>query len=127
MRTVPRPARHLVHAARDGSGDLVIVGGGHDGADGVVRRALGTGHQQGVTTGDDAFGDGGDLIGRLAQAEDDLGEALALGPLVVDAGEPDVLDRLGAHFCADLCSRVRGGQIAGGDLVQQVFEVEAHS
>ena len=120
------PGGHLVHAAGDGAGHLVILGGGHHGAHRVVRRLVGAGDEQRVATGDDAIGDGGDLIGRLAQAEDDFGEALALGPLVVDAGEPDVLDRLGAHFRGDLCGRIRGGQVAGGDLFQQAFEIKVH-
>ena len=102
---VPAAGGHLVHAAGDGAGHVVVLGGGHDGVDGVVGGAVGAGHQQRVAAGDDAFGDGGDLVGRLAEAEDDLGKALALGPLMVDPGKAQVLDRLGAHFGGDAARR----------------------
>ena len=36
--------------------------------------------------------DRGDLLGRLALAEDDLGKALAYRPVVVDLGEAQVLE-----------------------------------
>ena len=39
----------------------------------------------------DARGDGGDLLRRLAQTQNDLREALADRAMVVDAGEAEVL------------------------------------
>ena len=46
-----------------------------------------------MTGVDDALGDGGDLLGRLARAEHNLGKALPDGAVVVDPGEPEVLER----------------------------------
>ena len=59
---------------------------------------------------DNLGGDGGDLGRRLAQAEDDLGEALADRPVVIDAGEAEVLERLGAQRLQQLRSRRRRGR-----------------
>ena len=95
------------------------IGGGHDGAHRVVRGAVGPRHQQRVAAGHDAFGDRGDLVGRLAQAEDDLGKALALGPLMVDPGKAQVFDWLGAHFSGDLLGGLGRAKVTGGDPVEQ--------
>ena len=46
---------------------------------------------------DDADGDGRDLLGRLAEAQDHFGESLANRAVMVDAGEPEVLERLVAQ------------------------------
>ncbi len=105
---------------------VVVLGGRHQGMDGVVRGWVGAGHQQRVAAGDNALGDGGDLVGGLAEAEDDLGEALALSPLVVDPGKPQVLDGLGAHFGVDGCRGLGHVQVTGSDTIEQVFEVERH-
>ena len=40
----------------------------------------------------DALGDGGDLLGGLAGTENDLGKALSDRAVVVDPGEPEVLE-----------------------------------
>ena len=42
--------------------------------------------------GDDAFGNRGDLLGSLAGAENHLGKPLADAAVVVDPGEPKVLE-----------------------------------
>ncbi len=42
---------------------------------------------------DDPLRDGGDLVGRLAQSEDDFGKALPYGAVGVDPGEAQVFER----------------------------------
>ncbi len=46
-----------------------------------------------MACGDDAFGDGGDLAGRLSRPKDDLRETLAEAAVVIDAGEAQILER----------------------------------
>ena len=45
-----------------------------------------------MTGGDDAFGDGGDLIRRLSRPENDFRESLPDGAVMVDSGESQVLE-----------------------------------
>ena len=42
---------------------------------------------------DDALGNGGNLVGSLAWAEDDLGKTLPEAAVMVDPGEAQVLER----------------------------------
>ena len=62
-----------------------------------------------MAAGDNALGNGGNLVCRLAKAEDHFREALALRALVVDAGETQVFDRLGVAFRRQSVRRLRGG------------------
>ncbi len=58
----------------------------------VECLAVGAGDEQRVAAGGDALGDGGNLVGRLAGAEDHLRESLAEGAVVIDAREPQILE-----------------------------------
>ena len=88
--------------------------------------AVGPRHQQRLPAGHDPFGDCRDLLGRLAQTEDDLGKALTQRPLMVDPGKAQVFDRLGAHFRGDVHGGLGGAKLAGGHTIEQGFEVENH-
>src|SRR3954470_4118548 len=48
--------------------------------------------QEVVAGGDDAFGDAGDLVRRLARAENHFRESLTGAPVVVDPGESQVFE-----------------------------------
>jgi hypothetical protein len=50
-----------------------------------------------MTARNDPFRDGGDLGRSFAYAEDDFGEPLSQGAMVIDACEPEVLERSGLH------------------------------
>ena len=92
MAIVPLPggsSRFTVIARAIG----VVLGLRDLGVDGVPRRFVRARDEQRVTALDDAVGNGGDLIRRLAQAEDDFRESLTNGPVMVDAGETEVLER----------------------------------
>ena len=52
---------------------------------------VGTGDQEALAAGSEAFGDDGDLLGSLAETEDDLGEAGAERAVMVERGEAHVL------------------------------------
>ena len=53
----------------------------------------------------------GDLRRRLAQAEDDFGEALADGAMMIDAREAEILERLRAQRVERAGSRARVGRV----------------
>ena len=88
-------------------------------ADGLVGVGVGPGDEQAVAGADDALGDCRDLVGRLALAEDDLGEALAGGALVIDPGEPEVFERfLAQNLKEPFLGRLRS-KIPCADLVEE--------
>jgi hypothetical protein len=62
-------------------------------SDGGMRGGVGPRHQEGMSGRHDPFGDRGDLLRRLARAENHLGKSLAGPAMVVDAGKPQVLER----------------------------------
>ena len=70
--------------------------------------------------GDDARGDRGNLFGRLALAEHHFGKALAGVPVLVDAGETQVLVRSLAQKLKELARAPPQVSVAAGaDLVEQ--------
>ena len=78
---------------RNGSGQLVEFCLGDARRNGLERGSVRPGDEQAVAGGDDALGDGRNLIWRLSRAKDDLGTPLPQRAMVVDAGEPQVLER----------------------------------
>ena len=70
------PSGGAFPATRDRPGELVKDGVGHFLPDSVERARVSPRNQQAVTRGDDALGDGGDLLGRLAGTEDYLRKSL---------------------------------------------------
>jgi hypothetical protein len=57
------------------------------------RPLVGSGNQKAVPGPDDALGNGGDLVGGLALAEDNLRKTLPQAALMVDAGKTQVFER----------------------------------
>ena len=57
-------------------------------------------------------GDGRDLLGRLAESEDDFREPLSQVPVSIDPGEAQVLEGRGPHGVEHACGRV-GADCAG--------------
>jgi hypothetical protein len=53
--------------------------------------------------------DGCDLVGRLGLAQDDLGDARAQRPVVVDGREPEIAERQVTQFCERLLHRRAAG------------------
>lgn len=82
------------HAALDNPGLFVKAGIRYDFRYFNMGSGIGPRDEQAVTAINNGPGDAGDLIGSLALAEDDLGEALANGAVVVDACEPQVFEGL---------------------------------
>ena len=70
----------------------------------------------------DPSGDGGHLGWRLALAEDDLREALPGGPVMIDPGESQVLERLGAEPLQQLGLDRLDRHLAPLQAVEQVVE-----
>jgi hypothetical protein len=76
-------------------------------------------HEQAVARGDDPRGDGGNLGGTLALAEDDFGKTLPDVAVVVDAREVEILVRLLAQKLKEsLVCRLRRDR-TGTDIVEQ--------
>jgi hypothetical protein len=63
-----------------------------------------------------------DLRRGLAEAQNDLGESLPNGAMVVDACEPDVLERLSPECLDQLPQSLRRIRVAPGDPIEQIFE-----
>ena len=97
--------------------------GGRDCPHGVERVAGGTRDEQRLPAPDDAPGDGGDLSGRLADAENDLGEALANLAVGVDAGEAEVFEGCRAQRLQDALRRVSRIERPAFDVIQQALQV----
>ena len=96
-RIVPVPRGKLPGPAFDDAGLLVEDGIGNGGPDGLEGLRSGARDQQGMAVPHDPFGDGGHLEWRLALSEDDFRKPFPGGPLVIHAGKPQVLERLGAE------------------------------
>ena len=86
-----------------------------------VRRFAGTSDQERGPAFDDFGRDCGDLGGTLAQAEDHLREPLADRAVVIDASEPEVLERLGAERFEELISSGLCVEVAPCDLIEQIL------
>ncbi len=91
---VPVPLASSPAPPLDDAGLLVKDGVGHGLPDRLVGLGAGAGDEQRVAVAHDAAGDGRQLGGRLALPEHDFREALADGPVVIHAGEPQVFERL---------------------------------
>ncbi len=65
------------------------------GPDGVERGGGGARDEQGGSAADDGVGDGGNLVGCLAEAQYYLGKALSNGAVMVDSRKAQVFKRLG--------------------------------
>jgi hypothetical protein len=75
--------------------------------------------QQAVAGTDEAVGDGGDLSGSLALTENDFREALAGLAMLVDPGEPEILERLLAQDLKELRVRSLRRKISCTDVVEE--------
>ena len=87
---VPRPGA-VGRFTRDRARRGVKLGVGQVLPHELPRRLVGARDEHAMAARADARGDGGDLLRRLAQTEDDLREALADRAVVVDAGKAEVL------------------------------------
>jgi hypothetical protein len=67
-------------------------GGGERFSYNFVRVRSRSRHQEIVFSRDNAFRNGGDLLGRFALAEDNFRKALPYAAVVVDARETDVFE-----------------------------------
>ena len=95
----------------------------HDGAHGVERGRARARDEQRRTAADDFGGDRGDLSGRLAEAEDDFRKPLTDAAMMIDAGEPEILERPSAQrLRSDASARGVGGDLAARHLHQQILE-----
>ena len=95
--------------------DQLGIGGQHLGGLGRIH----TGHQHRRPLVPQGAGDGRDLFGGFALAENDLRETLAQRPVVVHPGEAQVLVR-------ELLQALHGlgwSQRAGGHLLQQRIQL----
>lgn len=79
-------------ATLDDSGVWVEPGVGHDFGNAFEGLGVGPRHEEGVAAPGDGLGDARDLIRRLALAEDNLREAAARKPVVVDPGVSEIFD-----------------------------------
>jgi hypothetical protein len=70
-----------------------------------VSLLSGARDEQAVAGGDDAGGDAGNLVGRLARPENDFRKALASGAVVIDTRVPQVLERGLAYKLKELVLR----------------------
>jgi len=68
-------------------------------------------------------GDGGNLVGRLAQAEDDLGEALTHGAMVIDTSEAEIRVWLGPEGIEYLAVGRGRIDLASCQLLEQIQEL----
>ena len=121
---MPRPAGGSP-GARDGAGQWLKGGVGHFLPDRVEGAGVGAGNQEAVTGVDDALGDGGNLFGRLARAEHNLGKTLPRGAVMVDPGEPEVLERRLAQKLKKPVVGLLRCQALRLDVVEQGAEVGA--
>jgi hypothetical protein len=76
----------------DAAGDLVVHGVREARGHRPELRGVALGGQHRLAGRSDPLGDGGDLLGRFAGAVDDLREAFAQGPVVVEARKAEILD-----------------------------------
>ncbi len=72
----------------------------------MPRLFVGAGDEKRVPALNDSGRDGGDLIGSLADPEDDLRETLTNRSMVIDAREADVLERPIAKLCQQALMRL---------------------
>jgi len=115
----PIPRSYIVLLQGDSSGDRVEHRGGDLAADGLVRGFGGAGHQQRLAPGDYPGGNGRDVGRTFACTEDDLGEPLSQGPVVIHPGEPQVLERQLPQVVQQLSFGFVGGQGPVLDLVEE--------
>jgi len=102
----------------DGPGGFVVHRLGVVGPDGLVHLRPGAGRQHGALALGETVHDPRHLLNGLALAEDDLREAAPQGPVVVDLGKPEVLERQVAQAVGGLAGR----EPAGADGLQQFKE-----
>ena len=93
--------------------------------DSRMRFGRGPGDQQVLPGRDDPLRDGRDLRRGLAWAEDDLGKTLPNASMVVDAGEPEVLERRVAQELKEAGMRGLRRQGAGLHLFEEAFQLES--
>ena len=95
---------------------------GDEGVDRVVRRAARARYKQRRSAADDVSGDGGNLLRRLSQAKNHLWKPLPDAAMVVDACEPEVLERLSPECLDQLLQCVCRIGVAPGDAIEQILE-----
>ena len=93
---------------------------GHDEAHPIERVLAGAGDEQRRSASDDLRGDGGNLRRRLAEAQHDLGKALAEGPMVIDAREAEVRERPGAKHPEQLMDGLASVDGAARHLIEEL-------
>ena len=104
------PAAGLI----DGAGDLSL--------EGLLDVRTDPGDEQVRALPNDLAGDLQDLVGRLAQAVDDLRDAFPELPVVIDLGEIEVL----VGVIPEVLEGLFGGQTVFIDLLEDVFETGFH-
>jgi hypothetical protein len=91
------PRDDVAATGHDGPRLLAILGIRHHRAHGGVGLACRPGDEQAVSAGVDTAGDGRNLCGGFAAAEDHLRKALTEMPVRVHAREAQVVERRRAH------------------------------
>ena len=81
----------------DDAREREVVGAGEAGEDGIGAGAVGAGDEDVGGVFEEGFGDGDHLFGGFALGEDDFGDAVAEGAVVIDFGEAEVLEGQVAH------------------------------
>ena len=119
----PLAAGHISLAQRDDVRVVVVDRVGESLADRFKRRRRRARDQQRRPAAGNLGRNGGDLGGRLAEAEDDFGEALAKRSVMIDAGEAEVFERLRAQRLEN--EGVCGGrfEVAARDLFDQLLKL----
>ena len=113
---VPRPGRELAERERNGSGQLVEFCLSDARRHGLERAPIGARDEQAVARGDDALGDGGDLVRRLSRPKNDFRASLSERAVVIDAGEAQVLERGLAQKLKEAVLRGLRREGAGADV-----------
>jgi hypothetical protein len=76
-----------------GTGEIVVFGVGDDGLEGAKALAFEAGDEETPRLRHEALAYGGNLLGRLAEAEDDLRQVVTNAAVVVELGEVEVFVR----------------------------------
>ena len=87
--------------------------------DGLERLPIRAGDEQAVALGDDALGDGSDLLRRLSRPKNDFRASLTQRAVVVDSREPQVFERGLAQILKEAHLGGFGREGAGAHVVEK--------
>jgi hypothetical protein len=97
----------------------VIASAGYYRQDGVVCVPIGAGDEEAMPRAHEARGNTCNLFWTLALSEDDLGETLPCGAMLIDASKAQILVRSLAQNLKELLMRSLRCQAAPADIVEE--------